>query len=72
MFNSIYHNTFREQFTLSLLAKFRSKLDLLKQKQSESEESKKSLDDNIVEKEIQTDDWLAQMIGTMLLIRGIR
>lgn len=52
----------REEFTLSLLSKFRNKLDALKQKQSESNEVDESLDDGIVEKEIQGDDWLAHTL----------
>ncbi|XP_017475491.1 PREDICTED: peptidyl-prolyl cis-trans isomerase CWC27 homolog [Rhagoletis zephyria] len=52
----------REDFTLSLLSKFRNKLDALKQKQAESNESKELVDDVIVEKEIQGDDWLAHTL----------
>ncbi|CAD7006663.1 unnamed protein product [Ceratitis capitata] len=53
----------REDFTLSLLSKFRNKLDALKQKQSETNDDKNEvLDDGIVEKEIQGDDWLAHTL----------
>ncbi|XP_011201646.2 spliceosome-associated protein CWC27 homolog [Bactrocera dorsalis] len=52
----------REDFTLSLLSKFRNKLDALKQKQSESSETNESLDDGTIEKEIQGDDWLAHTL----------
>ncbi|XP_054735444.1 spliceosome-associated protein CWC27 homolog [Anastrepha obliqua] len=52
----------REDFTLSLLSKFRNKLETLKQKQSESKDSNESLDDSVVEKEIHGDDWLAHTL----------
>lgn len=58
----------REDFTLSLLSKFRSKLNALKQTQNEDEEDdnieevetvpEANLDDSQVEKEIEGDDWL--------------
>lgn len=59
--------TSREDFTLSLLSKFRSKLDALKQKREEDErddvdEASSKVDDNVVEKEIQGDDWLCHTL----------
>ncbi|XP_005181238.1 spliceosome-associated protein CWC27 homolog [Musca domestica] len=59
--------TSREDFTLSLLSKFRSKLDALKQKREEDEredddEANNKVDDNVVEKEIQGDDWLCHTL----------
>ncbi|XP_067643740.1 spliceosome-associated protein CWC27 homolog [Eurosta solidaginis] len=52
----------REDFTLSLLAKFRQKLDTLKQKQADSNELPETLDDGTIEKEIHSDDWLAHTL----------
>ncbi|XP_073836105.1 spliceosome-associated protein CWC27 homolog isoform X2 [Musca autumnalis] len=59
----------REDFTLSLLSKFRSKLDALKQKREEHENedhedeaTTNKVDDTIVEKEIQGDDWLCHIL----------
>lgn len=57
--------TNREAFTLSLLSKFRSKLDALKQKHEEDENEdhgERKIDDTIVEKEIQGDDWLCHTL----------
>ncbi|XP_013114732.1 spliceosome-associated protein CWC27 homolog [Stomoxys calcitrans] len=53
--------TSREDFTLSLLSKFRSKLDALKQQREDNEDEDQitnKTDDNLIEKEIQGDDWL--------------
>ncbi|XP_061390225.1 spliceosome-associated protein CWC27 homolog [Musca vetustissima] len=57
----------REDFTLSLLSKFRSKLDALKQKREDPEQEdieveSDKVDDNVVEKEIQGDDWLCHTL----------
>lgn len=48
----------REDFTLNLLSKFRTKLDGIKQKKENSQRKEERIDDVIVEKEIQGDDWL--------------
>ncbi|KNC27162.1 hypothetical protein FF38_13849 [Lucilia cuprina] len=53
----------REDFTLSLLSKFRSKLDAIKQKREEdNEECEEKIDELEVEKEIQGDDWLCHTL----------
>lgn len=52
----------REDFTLSLLKKFRSKLDAIKQKHDEDENAEDKIDDTVVEKEIQGDDWLCHTL----------
>lgn len=52
----------REDFTLSLLSKFRTKLDGIKQKKDEQEQNDNKIDETIVEKEIQGDDWLCHTL----------
>lgn len=52
----------REDFTLSLLSKFRSKLDAIKQKREEDNEDNLEGNDVDVEKEIQGDDWLCHTL----------
>lgn len=52
----------REDFTLSLLSKFRSKLDAIKQKREEEEKAEDEVDETVVEKEIQGDDWLCHTL----------
>lgn len=53
----------REDFTLSLLSKFRSKLDALKQKREEdTEDGEEKVDETVVEQEIQGDDWLCHTL----------
>ncbi|KAM7356547.1 spliceosome-associated protein CWC27 homolog [Cochliomyia hominivorax] len=52
----------REDFTLSLLSKFRSKLDAIKQKKEDDEQNEDKIDDTIVEKEIQGDEWLCHTL----------
>ncbi|TMW51859.1 hypothetical protein DOY81_003055 [Sarcophaga bullata] len=53
----------RENFTLSLLSKFRSKLDAIKQKREEDNENNlERNDDAAVEQEIQGDDWLCHTL----------
>lgn len=53
----------REDFTLNLLSKFRSKLDAIKQKREEdNEDNLERNDDADVEKEIQGDDWLCHTL----------
>lgn len=54
----------REDFTLSLLSKFRSKLDAIKQRREEENEMNdvKNNDAKDVEKEIQGDDWLCHTL----------
>ncbi|XP_068149711.1 spliceosome-associated protein CWC27 homolog [Drosophila tropicalis] len=57
----------REEFTLKLLSKFRSKLDSIKQKSETDDDaadnSKPSTDDSEVEKEIVGDDWLSHTLN---------
>ncbi|EDW94194.1 spliceosome-associated protein CWC27 homolog [Drosophila yakuba] len=55
----------REAFTLSLLSKFRTKLDNLKQKSSseDGESEPKDIDDRAVEQEIIGDDWLSHTLN---------
>eukprot|EP00099_Drosophila_melanogaster_P021316 NP_648508.1 uncharacterized protein Dmel_CG10907 [Drosophila melanogaster] len=55
----------REAFTLSLLSKFRTKLDNLKQKSSsdDGESEPKDIDDRVVEQEIIGDDWLSHTLN---------
>ncbi|KAH8363929.1 hypothetical protein KR084_000620 [Drosophila pseudotakahashii] len=55
----------REAFTLSLLSKFRTKLDNLKQKSTsdDGEPEPKDLDDRSVEQEIIGDDWLSHTLN---------
>ncbi|XP_037721887.1 spliceosome-associated protein CWC27 homolog [Drosophila subpulchrella] len=55
----------REAFTLSLLSKFRTKLDNLKQKSSsdDCEPEPRDLDDRSVEQEIIGDDWLSHTLN---------
>ncbi|TDG43980.1 hypothetical protein AWZ03_009615 [Drosophila navojoa] len=55
----------REEFTLSLLSKFKSKLNNLKYKSNSEDDEKepKDVDDNEVEKEISGDDWLAHSLN---------
>ncbi|EDV51465.1 spliceosome-associated protein CWC27 homolog [Drosophila erecta] len=55
----------REAFTLSLLSKFRTKLDNLKQKSSSDdvESEAKDIDDRVVEQEIIGDDWLSHTLN---------
>lgn len=53
----------REDFTLSLLSKFRSKLDALKQKkETDQEEIVEKVDETVVEQEIKGDDWLCHTL----------
>jgi len=55
----------REAFTLSLLSKFRTKLDNLKQKSNsdDCEPEPRDLDDRSVEQEIIGDDWLSHTLN---------
>ncbi|XP_050742260.1 spliceosome-associated protein CWC27 homolog isoform X2 [Drosophila biarmipes] len=55
----------REEFTLSLLSKFRTKLDNLKQKSNsdDGEPEPRDLDDRSVEQEIIGDDWLSHTLN---------
>ncbi|KAH8322654.1 hypothetical protein KR059_002614 [Drosophila kikkawai] len=55
----------REEFTLSLLSKFRTKLDNLKHKSGsdDGEPEPKDLDDRVVEQEIIGDDWLSHTLN---------
>ncbi|XP_017095223.2 spliceosome-associated protein CWC27 homolog [Drosophila bipectinata] len=55
----------REEFTLSLLSKFRTKLDNLKQKtgSDEVEPEPQDLDEKAVEQEIIGDDWLSHTLN---------
>ncbi|KAH8239864.1 hypothetical protein KR032_008822 [Drosophila birchii] len=55
----------REEFTLSLLSKFRTKLDNLKNKSGSDngEPEPKDLDDKVVEQEIIGDDWLSHTLN---------
>ncbi|XP_017080156.2 spliceosome-associated protein CWC27 homolog [Drosophila eugracilis] len=55
----------REAFTLSLLSKFRTKLDNLKQKSNsdDCEPEVKDVDDRSVEQEIIGDDWLSHTLN---------
>ncbi|EDV96659.1 spliceosome-associated protein CWC27 homolog [Drosophila grimshawi] len=55
----------REEFTLNLLSKFKSKLGNLKYKSSSDdvEAESKQLDESTVEKEITGDDWLAHTLN---------
>lgn len=54
----------REDFTLSLLSKFRSKLDALKQKKETEPEDIVEIvvDETVVEQEIKGDDWLCHTL----------
>ena len=46
-----------------MLSKFRAKLDALKEQRTDAEDvPKPSTDDNLVEKEIQGDEWLAHTL----------
>ncbi|XP_064551632.1 spliceosome-associated protein CWC27 homolog [Drosophila montana] len=55
----------REEFTLALLSKFKSKLDKFKYKSNteDVDEEPKQMDDSVVEKEITGDDWLAHTLN---------
>ncbi|KAI9588760.1 spliceosome-associated protein CWC27 homolog [Glossina fuscipes] len=52
----------REDFTLNLLTKFRSKLHSLKQQFPEEDIKLDKVDESAMEKEIQGDDWLKHML----------
>uniref|UniRef100_A0A1A9WEA6 Spliceosome-associated protein CWC27 homolog n=1 Tax=Glossina brevipalpis TaxID=37001 RepID=A0A1A9WEA6_9MUSC len=52
----------REDFTLNLLTKFRSKLHTLKENSAEDDNKLDTADESTMEKEIQGDDWLRHML----------